>query len=82
MNSLFDSESYNLEHLVEDCKRWARKNNPPNPKETKDDYNDRIFWIANDEMSRRILVSGIKRPDYSTENVHFKQKKSIKIKDL
>jgi hypothetical protein len=62
---LFDNtESYKIETVVKDSRRYIKKNNPPLPDESKDDYEERIFWLVNDEISRRILISGKKRPNY------------------
>lgn len=58
-------ESYNMNTVVEDSRAFVTKNNPMLPGENKDDYQDRIFWLVNDEIERRILVSGKKRPNYA-----------------
>ena len=59
-----NTESYCMDTVVKDSKRYIRKNNPQLPDESKDDYEERIFWLTNAEISRRILVSGKKRPNY------------------
>lgn len=76
---LFDCESYRIDTVVKDSKKFVLKNNPMLPNETKEDYAERIFWLTNDEISRRILISGKKRPDYSNQNIRFKENKNIKI---
>jgi hypothetical protein len=70
---LFECESYRMDTVVEDSKRYVRLHNPINPDESIEDYQERLFWLANDEISRRILISGKKRPDYSNQNVKFKK---------
>lgn len=72
---LFDNiESYDLANVVEDSRAWVKAQNPMSPDEDRESYRDRIFWMVNDEIERRIFVSGKKRPDYSKENIHFKKK--------
>lgn len=56
-----------------------KKNNPRLPNESKEDYAERLFWLTNEEIERRILISGKKRPDYSTQNVQFKESAEKKI---
>lgn len=66
-------ESYDLNNVVDDSRIWVKKNNPMLPNEDRETYLDRIFWATNDEIERRILVSGKKRPDYSLENLFIKK---------
>ncbi|MEE0060465.1 MAG: hypothetical protein UE295_06535 [Acutalibacteraceae bacterium] len=74
-----DCESYRMKSVVQDSRRFIEKNNPILPDETEDEYKERIFWLVNDEIERRILISGKKRPDYSKENVVFKKSRSAEI---
>lgn len=72
---LFDNiESYDLNNVVEDSRAWVKAQHPMSPDEDRESYRDRVFWLVNDEIERRILVSGKKRPDYSTENLNIKYK--------
>lgn len=72
-----NTESYNMKTVVQDSRRYVIKNNPILPDESKEEYKERIFWLANDEISRRILISGKKRPNY--KNYCKKWKKYIDI---
>lgn len=64
-NELFgNTESYNMKTVVKDSRRFVMRNNPMLPDESKEEYEERIFWLTNDEISRRILISGKKRPNY------------------
>lgn len=72
-----DVESYRIDTIVPDSRRYVLKNNPQLPNESKEEYEERIFWLVNDEIERRILISGKKRPDYSTQNIVFKRKEKI-----
>lgn len=72
---LFDNiESYDLNNVVEDSRAWVKAQHPMSPDEDRESYRDRVFWLVNDEIERRILVSGKKRPNYSTENLNIKYK--------
>jgi hypothetical protein len=72
---LFDNvESYDLENVVRDSRAFVKAQNPILPDEDRESYNTRIFWLVNDEIERRILVSGKKRPDYSNQNLFIKYK--------
>lgn len=67
---LFDNtESYRMDTVVEDSRRYIKRTTPQLPDEPDDDYKERIFWLVNDEIARRILISGKKRPNYRTQNV-------------
>lgn len=74
-----NSESYRIDTVVKDSRRYILKNNPILPDESKEEYEERIFWLVNDEIERRILISGKKRPDYSNQNILFKESKEVKI---
>jgi hypothetical protein len=71
MELFANSESYRIETVVEDSRVFILKNNPIMPEESKEDYKERVFWLINDEIERRILISGKKRPDYSKQNIIF-----------
>lgn len=62
-----NTESYRVDTVVQDSRRFVKKNNPKLPDETDDEYAERIFWLVNDEISRRILISGKKRPFYGNQ---------------
>ena len=64
MDLFTNLESYNIKTIVEDSQRWVRKNNPINDGECREDYTERLFELVNDEIERRILISGKKRPKY------------------
>lgn len=70
-------ESFDLTNVVDDSRAYVRSHNPIEPEETREDYNLRIFWLTNDEIERRILISGKKRPDYSNQNFFTKNKKKL-----
>lgn len=74
-----NSESYRIDTVVKDSRKYILKNNPIHPDETKEEYEERIFWLVNDEIERRILISGKKCPDYSTQNLKFKESRIAKI---
>ena len=74
-----NTESYRMDTVVQDSRKYVLKNNPILPDETEEEYRERIFWLVNDEIERRILISGKKRPDYSNQNVHFKESNALKI---
>ena len=57
-------ESYNVNTIVEDSRRLVRKYNPIKEGECREDYTERLFELVNDEIERRILISGKKRPRY------------------
>lgn len=72
---LFENiESFNLDTLVEDSSKFVRSSNPRFRDETKEDYQQRLFDLTNEEIERRILISGKKRPDYSLHNLKFLEK--------
>ena len=73
MELFSNTESYDLDNVVEDSRAWVKKNSPMLPGEDRESYSDRIFWEINDEIERRILVSGKKRPDYSLQNLFTKK---------
>lgn len=73
------NESYDLTHVVEDSWGIIRKQNPIQKEEDRESYKDRLFWLVNDEIERRILLSGKKRPNYSSENLFTKNKKPVDI---
>lgn len=75
MDLFSDIESYNLDSVVEDSRRYIRAENPIQDGESKEDYLERLFWLVNDEIERRILVSKKKRPDYSNQNIKLICKK-------
>lgn len=75
MELFANSESYRIETVVEDSRAYILKNNPIMPEESKEDYKERVFWLINDEIERRILISGKKRPDYSKQNIIFGKSK-------
>ena len=52
------NESYDLTHVVEDSLGIIRKQNPIQKEEDRESYKDRLFWLVNDEIERRILLSG------------------------
>ena len=52
------NESYDLTHVVEDSWGIIRKQNPIQKEEDRESYKDRLFWLVNDEIERRILLSG------------------------
>lgn len=64
MDLFGNTESYNINTIVEDSRQWVRKNNPIREGESREDYIERLFELANDEIERRILISGKKRPKY------------------
>ena len=64
MDLFENTESYNMNTVVEDSRQWVRKNNPIKTGESREDYIARLFELTNDEIERRILVSGKKRPKY------------------
>lgn len=67
------TESYNMATVVDDSRAFVRKLNPRQPDEDRDSYNQRLLELTNDEIERRILVSGKKRPDYSNQNICLKK---------
>lgn len=73
------NESYDLTHVVEDSWGIIRKQNPIQKEEDRESYKDRLFWLVNDEIERRILLSGKKRPNYLSENLFIKNKKPVDI---
>jgi len=74
-----DCESYRVDTVVKDSRKYIEKNTPVLPDETEDEYRERLFWLVNDEIERRILISGKKRPDYSNQNIQFKKSKFSEI---
>lgn len=64
MDLFTNLESYNVNTIVEDSKRWVKKYNPIRIGECREDYAERLLELVNDEIERRILISGKKRPRY------------------